>query len=85
MAVGAVGNGPPFSKARWARLRVHGAGSVHGLFGLGGGGWRERQEEGQSSGKRWLHNHIWVTTLGGTRSLLRLRLRDAHRRSSQQS
>jgi hypothetical protein len=26
-----VGNGPPFSKARWARLRVHGAGSVHGL------------------------------------------------------
>jgi hypothetical protein len=32
MAVGAVGNGPPFSKARWARLRVHGAGSVHGLF-----------------------------------------------------
>ena len=33
MAVGAVGNGPPFSKARWARLRVHGAGSVHGLFG----------------------------------------------------
>ena len=32
-AVGAVGNGPPFSKARWARLRVHGAGSVHGLFG----------------------------------------------------
>jgi hypothetical protein len=35
MAVGAVGNGPPFSKARWARLRVHGAGSVHGLFGRG--------------------------------------------------
>ena len=33
MAVGAVGNGLPFSKARWARLRVHGAGSVHGLFG----------------------------------------------------
>ena len=33
MAVGAVGNGPPFSKARWARPRVHGAGSVHGLFG----------------------------------------------------
>ena len=35
MAVGAVGNGPPFSKARWARPRVHGAGSVHGLFGHG--------------------------------------------------
>jgi len=35
MAVGAVGNGPPFSKARWARLRVHGAGRVHGLFGPG--------------------------------------------------
>ena len=35
MAVGAVENGPPFSKARWARLRVHGAGSVHGLFGRG--------------------------------------------------
>ena len=32
MAVGGVGNGPPFSKARWARLRVHGAGTVHGLF-----------------------------------------------------
>jgi len=32
MAVGAVGNGLPFSKARWARLRVHGAGSVHGLL-----------------------------------------------------
>lgn len=30
--MGAVGNGPPFSKARWARLRVHGAGSVHGLW-----------------------------------------------------
>ena len=30
--MGAVGNGPPFSKARWARPRVHGAGSVHGLF-----------------------------------------------------
>ena len=30
MAVGGVGNGPPFSKARWARLRVHGAGTVHG-------------------------------------------------------
>jgi hypothetical protein len=35
MAVGAVGNGPPFSKARWARPRVRGAGSVHGLFGRG--------------------------------------------------
>jgi len=35
MAVGAVENGPPFSKGRWARLRVHGAGSVHGLFGRG--------------------------------------------------
>jgi len=35
MAVGAVENGPPLSKARWARLRVHGAGSVHGLFGRG--------------------------------------------------
>ena len=30
-----VGNGPPFSKARWARLRVHGAGSVHGLLRRG--------------------------------------------------
>ena len=33
MAVDGVGNGPPFSKARWARLRVHGAGTVHRLFG----------------------------------------------------
>ncbi len=32
MAVGAVENRPRFSKDRWARLRVHGAGSVHGLF-----------------------------------------------------
>ena len=34
MAVGAVGNGLPFSKGRWARPRVHGPGSVHGLFSV---------------------------------------------------
>jgi hypothetical protein len=32
MAVGAVENRRRFSKDRWARPRVHGAGSVHGLF-----------------------------------------------------
>ena len=31
MAVGAVENRRRFSKDRWARPRVHGAGSVHGL------------------------------------------------------
>ena len=36
MAVDGVGNGPPFSKARWARPRVHGADTAHGLFGCGG-------------------------------------------------
>jgi hypothetical protein len=30
-AVGAVEKRRRFSKARWARLRVHGADSVHGL------------------------------------------------------
>jgi hypothetical protein len=32
MAVDAVENRRRFSKDRWARPRVHGAGSVHGLF-----------------------------------------------------
>jgi hypothetical protein len=49
MAVGAVGNGPPFSKARWARLRVHGAGSVHGLFERGD---RPRERVGMYVAKR---------------------------------
>ena len=54
MAVGAVGNGLPFSKARGARLRVHGAGSVHGLFGgvIGAPAWARRKPVESQVGRR---------------------------------